>query len=199
MNTHAPGKAAAASLKGRHRQQAILDAAESLLASAGYAGFSMRKVAEHLGMRLSNVQYYFGTTAAVIEALCSRTLEDARHVLESELASDLDSLLRYVLDQQHDRHRCRLYRELWALSARDADIARIVDRFYAAYRDAIAQRIAATLPPRAAARRQRRALLIMSLLEGLSLFRGLAADSTGRQAAVDRDAIAAVHAIAAQD
>ena len=46
--------------KGLGRAHAILLAARTLLATEGYAGLSMRRVAQAAGMSLSNVQHYYG-------------------------------------------------------------------------------------------------------------------------------------------
>lgn len=184
------------SAKGRRRRAEILEAAETLLIEEGYAGFSMRKLADQIGIRLSNVQYYYATPNAVIEALFEQALEGARVELEADDTADLASLVHYAFCSQDNARSCRLFWELWALSARDDGAARIVDRFYMAYRDAIEQRIHALLPRMPAAARRRRAILIMSLLEGLSLFRGHGRGLAGTGAALDRDALNAVLALA---
>ncbi len=196
MSTAMPSAEAPASPKGRRRRESILDAAETLLIEDGYAGFSMRKLSEQLGIRLSNVQYYYATPHAVIDALFVRALERARIELESGIAVDLQSLVRYALGSQDSARSCRLFWELWALSARDADVARTVNHFYAAYRNAIEQCIQALEPRMPVAARRRRAILIMSLLEGLSLFRGHGRTQEGTGRALDREVETAALALA---
>ncbi len=182
--------------KGRRRREAILDAAEALLIEEGAAGLSMRRLAEQLAIRLSNVQYYFPTPHAVIEALFERALASARTALEADVADDLQSVVEYALGSQDSAANCRLFWELWALSARDAAVAQTLSRFYAAYRDAIEQCVQRLLPTLNPAARRRRAIMIMSLLEGLSLFRGHGRGGSGIGPALDRDVQAAVAVIA---
>lgn len=197
MATKHPQAKHPTSAKGRWRREAILEAAEEILIGEGYAGFSMRKVADQLDIRLSNVQYYFSSPDAVIDALFNRALNNAREELEAG-ADDLQSLVRVALDGQGSAHSCRLFWELWALSARDSGIAGAVNRFYAAYRDAIEERIKALNPALKAAVRRRRAILIMSLIEGLSLFRGHGRELAGTGAALDRDVLEMALSLASQ-
>ncbi|MDO9002395.1 MAG: TetR/AcrR family transcriptional regulator [Aquabacterium sp.] len=157
--------------KGHERRLQILHAATQQLIEAGYAGFSTRQVAERLGLRLSNVQYYFPTREALLEALLAGVLADAlaefgRHPAEHDLAS----LVRFVLAGQTPQ-ACRLFLELWALAARDAGARSAMDGFYLAYRKEIEQAVAKVAPGIGGAERARRAALIMALLEGVSLFR----------------------------
>lgn len=157
--------------KGHERRLQILDAATQQLIEAGYAGFSTRQVAERLGLRLSNVQYYFPTRDALLEALLAGVLADAlaefgRHPADH----DLVTLVRFVLAGQTP-HACRLFLELWALAARDPGARSAMDRFYLAYRKEIERAVAKVAPGIGGAERTRRAALIMALLEGVSLFR----------------------------
>lgn len=181
---------APSSEKGRQRREQILDAAAALLVESGYAGFSSRGIAERLGMRLSNVQYYFATPADILSALFARELERARAAFDARPGADLQALVGMLLDAQHDDANCRVFWELWALAARDRAIADIMERFYQRYRDAVAALIAEALPGIAEATRRRRATLIVAMIEGLSLFR------SGRDRALRREAIAAAAALA---
>jgi AcrR family transcriptional regulator len=184
-----------ASPKGRRRRDEILDAAEGLLIREGYAGFSMRRIAEQLGIRLSNVQYYFATPPAVIEALFARALEAARTELQAGAGLDLENFLRYVAESQDSARSCHLFWELWALSAREPQIAQTLNRFYAGYCHAVESLIAQRAPAMPTAQRRRRAVLIMSMLEGLSLFRGHGRGFTASRAALDRELTSVVEAL----
>lgn len=157
--------------KGHERRLQILDAATQQLIDEGYAGFSARQVAERLGLRLSNVQYYFPTRDALLDALLARVLTDAMAEFGRNPADhDLATLVRFVLAGQTP-DACRLFLELWALAARDSGARTAMDRFYLAYRKEIERAIATVAPAISAAERVRRAALIMALLEGVSLFR----------------------------
>ena len=45
--------------KGKDTRNQILNVARDLLIDEGYHNFSLRKVAEHAGIRVGNLQYYF--------------------------------------------------------------------------------------------------------------------------------------------
>lgn len=157
--------------KGHERRRQILDAATRQLTEEGYARFSIRQVAERLGLRLSNVQYYFPTRDALLAALLAGVLADATAVLRHDPAEhDLATLVRFVLAGQTPE-ACLLFLELWALAARDAGARQAMDDFYVAYRKEVAHAIAKVMPQLGPAERTRRATLIMALLEGISLFR----------------------------
>lgn len=157
--------------KGHERRLQILDAATLQLTEEGYARFSIRQVAERLGLRLSNVQYYFPTRDALLAALLARVLADASADLRREpVQLDLAALVRFVLAGQTPE-ACLLFLELWALAARDAGARQAMDDFYVAYRKEVARAIATVMPNLGVAERTRRAALIMALLEGVSLFR----------------------------
>lgn len=161
-----------ATSKGHERRGSILDAAVEQLVEAGYAGFSIRQVAERAGLRLSNLQYYFPTRDALLEALLTRVLDDAMADFAGSGTDgqDLESVVRFVLGGQTPQ-ACTLFLELWALAARDAGARASLDRFYAAYRLQIELAIAVVAPGIAAGERARRAAMVMALLEGVSLFR----------------------------
>jgi AcrR family transcriptional regulator len=70
------GKESNTTTKGYERSVAILDAARAILATEGYAGLSMRCVAQRVGVSLSNVQHYYPSRDALIEALLEQTFTD---------------------------------------------------------------------------------------------------------------------------
>lgn len=185
-----------ASTKGRERRDQILDAAAATLIEAGYADFSLRKIAERIDIRLSNLQYYFPTLVELLSALFTRELERARERFEASGAQDLDTLLTMLLDEQGDSASCRLFWELWALSARNRDIAGMMADFYARYSAAVETLIARSHPDMSPAQRRRRAMLVTAMIEGLSLFRGDGRRPPGGDAALRREAIACARALA---
>src|SRR5215467_13278285 len=55
--------------KGQHRVAEILGAARAVMVEDGYAALTTRKVAERVGVRQSNVQYYFPAKVDLVRAL----------------------------------------------------------------------------------------------------------------------------------
>lgn len=175
----AHGRAGTAVLaKGLRRHDDILDAAISLLASEGHAGLSMRKIAARVGIRLGNLQYYFRTRQDVLRALLERCLERSSQDLERAMTASgsaprgrLRAGIGVILQEQRDPALCDLFREIWVLAARDPVSARVVTDFYDTYRAGLARLLLAVTPRLGRVRAERRATLLVALLEGLTVFR----------------------------
>ncbi|MEO1193717.1 MAG: TetR/AcrR family transcriptional regulator [Pseudomonadota bacterium] len=109
----------------------ILDCAQRLLAEAGDAGLTMRRIADCAEMRLSNVQYYFKIRDDVLKAMVARYFDDCSaeiaQVLQQSQATTLRARL-YFLARAGLRHgdevtdMCRTFRELWAISSRNPEV-----------------------------------------------------------------------------
>lgn len=166
-----------ASRKGQERNEAILEAAERLLVEEGHAALTLRGVAQRAGIRLGNLQYYFATREALVRALLSRVLERATARLAEHVGSAggsggaLEKALKYLLEDQTQADSYRLFYDLWALAAREPAIAEALRDFYAHYTDIAAELLSHAAPELTRAEARARAELLVSLLEGLSLFR----------------------------
>jgi AcrR family transcriptional regulator len=86
-------------------------------------------------------------------------------------ADRLDRMLAALLHRQEDAEACRLFLELRALAARDAEVAEAASRFYTRYWKAVVAVLLAVSPSLGRPRAERRAALVVALLEGLLLFR----------------------------
>lgn len=61
-----------------NRRQAIVEAAYRLIADAGFEGFRIRTVAEHVGINHATLLHYFPSKEALVEAVLDRMLEELR-------------------------------------------------------------------------------------------------------------------------
>ena len=109
----------------------IIDAAISVLKTHGTEGLTMRKVASEAEMSLGNLQYHFKDRPALMAGLaeryfgeCAEMLNDYQHTPEAgEPEEKLRNLILFLLDHvDHISDMCRIFREIWALSARDENI-----------------------------------------------------------------------------
>jgi AcrR family transcriptional regulator len=162
--------------KGRQRIEAILDAATAILIEDGYGELSTRKNAARAGVRPGHLQYYFRTKQDVVQGLLERYLARATDALAARSGTaaepaTLDAALDGLLADQRDGDRSRFLWELWALAAHDPAVAAAMQAFYRAYWRAVVTTLIATEPALGRPRAERRAALIVALLEGLSLFR----------------------------
>jgi AcrR family transcriptional regulator len=167
--------------KGRQRAEEILAAARAVLVEEGYASLTTRKVAQRVGIRLSNVQYYYPTKVELVRALFEHSVgERAQAValgMDAGKRSARDRLL-WAVDQflasHHSLEHQAFLRELWALAAHDPEVAEVKNVFYQRWVDLGAQVLLEIDPELGQRKAQRRALLIVSLVDGLSLFHGAA-------------------------
>jgi AcrR family transcriptional regulator len=165
--------------KGATRREEILDAASALLLAEGYAGFSARGVATRAGLRLSHVQYYFASPAAILAELLERFVRRygveimarfgaAKGTGEQRLYRALD----FLLNDEAYRRDCGIFMiEVAGLAARDPAIADALSRYYEIYFElfeGMAKELAPSLSPRERARRARQCV---ALIEGMSVTR----------------------------
>lgn len=122
----------------------ILDSAENVLRSQGYAGFSTRRVAQEAGMALGNLTYHFpskpGLVRALIDRLMTRYLGRFEETLEAP-GEGIESLVRWLLAESIKDEASWLFREIWAMSLHDSTIRDCLDDFY----DTLMSRVAKVL------------------------------------------------------
>jgi AcrR family transcriptional regulator len=165
--------------KGLGRALDILHAARGLLAAEGYAGLSMRKVAAEVGMSLSNVQHYYGSKDALLEALLLYTMDLFQKKMDSisaamTHATRIDSFLStcdMFLEEITDPVTHAIFFELWALASRNDFASRLMDKMLARERKAIFHLIRGLNPAIGDEETMQRAILMVAQIEGLMLFR----------------------------
>ncbi len=196
----------AVQVKGQHRAQEILQAARAVLISEGYPALTTRKVAQRVGIRQSNVQYYFPAKVDLVRALFEEAMAENTRALARRMAEgrmNPRQRLIWTLDQflrsQAAREEQIFLRELWALSAHDAEVAEVMNGFYRRWIDFAAANLLALNPALGLRRAQRRALLVVSLVDGLSLFRGEAGVDHPAVKGIESEVRAAVLALAERD
>jgi AcrR family transcriptional regulator len=172
-------KASSTTEKGLGRAQDILDAARSLLATEGYAGLSMRRVAQSAGMSLSNVQHYYASRDLLLEAVLLTTM-DAFQARMDELGaamrgrSQLDRFLSTVdmfLDELTDPVTHALFFEIWALASRNPFASSLMDKMLGRERKTVYNLIRGLNPALSDEETMQRAILMVAQVEGLMLFR----------------------------
>lgn len=164
--------------KGRERVEQILDTATQLLIEEGHGQFTMNQLAKRLGIRISNLQYYFPSREQLIQQLLQRFLDKAKDGIDAIAKKDttprkrLLSTVDYVLKDQDNESSCKIIWEIWALSVRDEKISEAMDDFYESYCTQVYDMLIALnpeVPPRKAGRIS---ALVVAMIEGLSLMRG---------------------------
>jgi AcrR family transcriptional regulator len=165
--------------KGFGRAHAILQAARALLASEGYSGLSMRRVAAASSMSLSNVQHYYGSRDLLLEALLLYTMDGFQAKMDGIAAamagrSQLDRFLSTVdmfLEEITDPVTHAIFFEIWALASRNPFASNLMDTMLGRERKTVYNLIRGLNPAIADEEYMQRAILIVAQIEGLMLFR----------------------------
>lgn len=166
----------ATSMKGQQRVREILKAAAAILNKGGSENFSMNKVADEVGLSLSNVQYYFPTRKDLVWALLSGMLrevdDEARQLVSSHPSSDKKRLVAFIehsLEMNAIPMNCAVAWNAWAMSRYDKDIKEILDKWYVGYLEIITTLVTKVNPKLSKQRQAFIATFISAAIEGESI------------------------------
>ena len=179
LKTSLKNKASSTTEKGLERVSEIVDAARNILATEGYAGLSMRKVAIEVGISLSNVQHYFQSKELLMEAVLMMTMNQFQEKLDTITSAmeqqprieQLNSAISMFLEELSNPVTYGMFFEIWALAARDDFASKLMDKMIARERKAIFKLIQGLNPAISDEEYRLRATLIVAQVEGLMLFR----------------------------
>ncbi|MET8676611.1 TetR/AcrR family transcriptional regulator [Streptomyces sp. NPDC004647] len=194
------GKAPQLTRQGSIRRTSLLDAAEAVLVAKGNADASLRAIAGEAGVRVGHLQHYFPTRADLIKAVLERALDrslerladttglritrdDPSAIETHEGPANPADVVAVVLAEQEDPQLVRLYVEVWALAARDDDIAAVVREFYRKYVTHVETFVQQGRPDWSGEFCRARAETFVALVEGAALMRSGIAGS--RSTAMD--------------
>lgn len=125
-------------------EQALLDAAERLLISVGYANITTRKLAEEAGLNHGLVHYYFGSMQEllleVLERFTNRLIERQRAMYAANVPfiDKWRSAMRF-LDEDEASGYSKVWYELQALGWNDESIRRRVAQVALAWRRVVTE------------------------------------------------------------
>jgi AcrR family transcriptional regulator len=172
-------KASTTTEKGFGRAVEILLVARRLLVSSGYAGLSMRRVAQEAGMSLSNVQHYYGSKEQLVEALLMTTMEEFQAKMDRIAVAmagrpQVERFLTTVdmfLDEITEPGMHAIFFEIWALASRHPFASALMGRMMGRERKAVYGLIHGLNPAIGDELCMERAVLIVAQIQGLMLFR----------------------------
>jgi AcrR family transcriptional regulator len=172
-------KASTTTEKGLGRAVEILLVARRLLASGGYAGLSMRRVAVEAGMSLSNLQHYYGSKEQLLEALLLTTMDEFQAKMDriSVAMAGRPQVERFLttvdmfLDEITDPVMHAIFFEIWALASRHPFASDLMGRMMGRERKAVYGLIHGLNPAIGDDLCMERAVLIVAQIQGLMLFR----------------------------
>jgi AcrR family transcriptional regulator len=124
-------------------EEALLDAAERLLAEVGYAGITTRRLATEAGVNHGLVHYYFGSNenllVHVLERFTGRLIARQRELYAADLpfADKWRTAMRYLVGE--DVSYQKIWLELQALAWNNPDIRARLARVNAEWRAVLAE------------------------------------------------------------
>ena len=122
---------------GHETRQMIVAVAGKVLVESGYAGLTLKRVADAAGVSVGNLNYYFRTKESLVEALIEHVLTDfssrfediVRHKV-ADGSNTFSALLQWAMDGSCTPQYSRLARELWAMASHNKSVAAAMDHYY---------------------------------------------------------------------
>jgi AcrR family transcriptional regulator len=157
----------------------ILDSAYQILVTNGYAGFTMRLVAQSAGISPGNLTYHFPRKDMLLRALITRIMEDYSRQLDALFSdSDISSeqqterLVHWVLMDDTTEGTVRISREIWAMALHDDEIRDAVDDFYDILMERLVNWLQLSHPNTKKATLAEMAHILVQLAEGTAILFG---------------------------
>jgi len=166
--------------KGKAREAEIIAAARSLLTDGGPEPFTLRNVADRVGLRMSHLQYYFATKGELVRALLAHVAADYARQSEDVLGQVPDTptarfmaWIDFLLQDCWDPKTRHFFIQLWGLvESEDAYNGRLLQQFYESDIVEI-QRLLRDLSPHLDERMMyHRSVIIAGVIEGMMLMVG---------------------------
>lgn len=190
------------SAKGARRIEQIVKAGSEILLEHGLGSVSKRRIANDLGISDGNVGYYFPTRQSLWTAVVRYELDEyyRRHHPPSQVAADDvrarfdEYVLRYVGEYQ-DRFVRIFFSQILTVAEVDEVIAGFRDEIYEDFLAQTVDRARPLVPGMDEQELEQRALLIISLLEGLHAVSAFRPNSIEPDEHFRRRVLDEVHAI----
>lgn len=163
--------------RGDETRSSLLAAAHRVLVTAGYANFSMRRVATEAGVSVGNLQYYFSTKDALTAALLDNVIEDYLLDFDALRSSgtpreQFERIIRAVFEDLRSPDTTLFFPELWSLSNHEPQLTARVDAMYARYRAVLAELVTEINPRVGEQQAAQLAVFFSSSIEGHTMFVG---------------------------
>ncbi|HDR9482571.1 TPA: TetR/AcrR family transcriptional regulator [Burkholderia aenigmatica] len=164
--------------QGVRTRNAIIRVARKLLLENGPMDFSLRAVAVKAGISVSNLQYYFPTRPAVLRAVMAPVIDayvDAlKHALESNTSphAAIEAILSLGLQDAKDSKNIPLWWHFFSFASTDPECAQMRDDWYDTITSEFSKLIRAVNPEHGAAESAHIAILLISMVDGMTLHLG---------------------------
>lgn len=170
-------------VKGGERREQILEVMSALLVEKGVEGFSMRRLAERVGISLASLQYHFSSKDRLMSAFLDGLFDRLHHRLAARAGAKvadpraaLEEILRTIIALDAMPENANLYIHLWALSTSDPIVAEAMEKHMSTYVDMIHGAVMKMRPDLSNAQALLTATMVVSTLEGLAVTHAAAQD-----------------------
>ncbi len=168
----------------------ILAAGHRVFVRDGHAGLTLRKVADEAGIAVGNVNYYFESKRALIDAVLCEALADYIEEHIKQFEADRDSPLEILLNVvtfyvANARASNALFFHMWGFAASDPAAKDLIRRLYRPIGRFIYFLVRAVRPGADDGRIRQIVLQLFSLEEGVKLFIGMGPDDNGALATAE--------------
>ncbi|BCQ28721.1 TetR/AcrR family transcriptional regulator [Caballeronia novacaledonica] len=166
--------------QGIRTRNAIVRVARKLLLENGPMEFSQRAVALSAGISVSNLQYYFPTRPAILRAVMAPVIEGYFDALKRALKDNesprgtIEAILEMSLEDAKDSKNIPLWWHFFSLAATDPECAQMRDEWYDTMTKEFTELIRAVNPKRGATESAHIAVLLISMVDGMTLHLGTA-------------------------
>lgn len=158
------------------RKTEILRSAIELIADEGYGSLSMRALARASGMKLGALQYHFRTWDALLIALVEYIEAEIISAFDASDGSVQESSIRSLIEFMLDEHvgtsdnlfSDRLWAQLWAMEQVEPLVSDLLEEVYAKF----LMKLETLMTKQSVVNARAEALMLLSLVEGESLFVG---------------------------
>lgn len=190
--------------KGGKALRTILAGARRVFIREGHAGLSMRKVADESGVALGNVNYYFESKRALLEATLREALADYAEAHIAQFQTERRTPIEILLDVvtfyvANGRASHQMFFQMWGYAASDAAAKELIRELYRPIGRFIYFLVRAARPDASDARIREIVLQLFSLEEGMKLFIGIGPDGDPALASAERHARALAERIIRAD
>jgi AcrR family transcriptional regulator len=138
---------------GERTRMGILRAAKRVLATDGYARFTLRRVAREAHLTIGNLAYHYPSKRNLVRALILLLIEEYRAQIDARMRTTparspdaFRSLVVWLMRDSVSAQTSRLFREFWTIALHDPVIARAIDQFYAEVQETAARRLRDNFP-----------------------------------------------------
>jgi AcrR family transcriptional regulator len=177
------GRSASQTTASRITTGLIIESAQAVLATKGYAGFTTRAVAEAAGISQGNLAYHFKTKQDLLRAVVahlidyySDRLRELLQELDIEKSNGMDQLFRYLWNDTTSENVVRVFRELWAIALHDAVVKDAIDDFYDSVMEDVLEALRSVYPDASIASLRESVHLLAIISEGTSVLYGTRSD-----------------------